>query len=66
MTTVSFTYGDSFVQFYHAEQSDYELIYTYDEILAIIAAHGWVAKNENDWGFVEAHLWSDKQIESFR
>lgn len=66
MTTVSFTYGDSFVQYYHTEDSKFELVYTYDEILQIIKEHGWVKKNENDWGFVEAHLWSDEQISKYR
>ncbi|MCL2638859.1 MAG: hypothetical protein FWD48_10895 [Oscillospiraceae bacterium] len=66
MTTVSFTYGDSFVQYYHTEDSPYELVYTYDEILEIIKKHGWVAKNENGWGFVEAQLWSDLQINKYR
>ncbi len=66
MTTVSFTYGDSFVQYYHTEESKYELVYTYNEILEVIKEHGWAAKNENDWGFVEAHLWSDDEISKFR
>jgi len=66
MTTVSFTYGDSFVQYYHAEDSKYELIYTFDEILEVVNENGWVEKNENDWGFVEAQLWSDTQINKYK
>ena len=66
MTTVSFTYGDSFVQYYHTENSEYELVYTYHEILEIIEAYGWVTKNKDGWGFVEAQLWSDAQINKYR
>lgn len=67
MSTVSFTYGDSFVQYYHNENTDKpELIYTYDEILKVVKEHGWVIKNENGWGFIEAHLWSDEQISEYR
>ena len=66
MTTVSFTYGDSFAQYYHTEGSKYELVYTYDEILDIIEKHGWVSKNDDGWGFVEAQLWSDLQVNKYK
>lgn len=65
MNTVSFSYGDSFVQYYDTDKNS-EIIYTYDEILEVIKKNGWVIKNENNWGFVEAHLWSDEQIYKYR
>lgn len=65
MNTVSFTYGDSYVQYYHTYEKP-EIVYNYDEILEVVKENGWVTKNENDWGFVEAHLWSDEQILKYR
>ena len=65
MNTVSFTYGDSFVQYYHNDERP-EIVYTYDEIIKVVNENGWIIKNENDWGFIEAHLWSDEQISKFR
>ena len=66
--TVSFTYGDSFAQYYGSEfnKEEHELVYTYDEILKIIDMYGWVKKNANNWGFVEAQLWSDVQINKYK
>ena len=65
MNTVSFTFGDSFVQYYHTGENP-EIVYTYAEILEVIKESGWVTKDENDWGFIEAHLWSDEQISKYR
>ena len=68
MNTVSFSYGDSYAQYYDSEfeKDKFELVYTYDEILAVIEKYGWVKKNENNWGFVEAHIWSDEAINRYR
>ena len=68
MSYVSFTYGDSFAQYYHSEfnKDNFELVYTYDEILDVIDKNGWVSKNENGWGFVEAQLWSDDQVSEYK
>jgi hypothetical protein len=66
MNTVSFTYGDSFVQYYQTAEKP-EIVYTYNEILEVIKKNGWVTKEEKSgWGFVEAHLWSDDQIAKYR
>ena len=68
MNTVSFTYGDSYAQYYNSEfdKEQHDLVYTYDEILAVIEKQGWVKKNANGWGFIEAQLWSDTQINKYR
>ncbi len=66
MDTVSFTYGDSMVQYYHPQGGKFELVYTYAEIRKLIEARGWVGKDENDWGFVEAQLWSDLGVNEYR
>ena len=68
MSTVSFSYGDSYAQYYGSEfeKDKFELVYTYDEILDVVEKHGWVKKNENGWGFVEAQLWSDTQINDLK
>ena len=66
MNTISFTYGDSFVEYYDSNTKKEMIVYTYDEILEVVKENGWVRKNENDWGFVEAHLWSDEQISKYR
>ena len=68
VNTISFTYGDSYALYYNSEFNKelHELVYTYDEILTVIEKQGWVKKNSNGWGFIEAQLWCDDQISKYR
>ncbi len=72
LRTVSFTYGDSFPTFSPWPRDDdwkeyRRKLYTYDEILEVIAKYG-LPQDWNDDGrfgperYVEAHIWSDEVI----
>ncbi|MGI6662410.1 MAG: hypothetical protein ACOX4B_02895 [Bacillota bacterium] len=74
LTTVSFTYGDSFPTFdpTHGDKSEYrQNVYTYEEITEIIAKYGWpnVPCDEDVpyWlpRYVEAQVWSDVPLSKF-
>lgn len=69
-STVSFTYGDSHPTFSSKVNDGKEYrnkLYTYDEILGIIAKYGY-PQDWNDNGeygperYIEAHIWSDDVI----
>lgn len=70
LRTVSFTYGDSHPTFSERVNDGKEYrkkLYTYDEILEVIAKYG-LPQDWNDDGrfgperYVEAHIWSDDVI----
>ena len=70
LRTVSFTYGDSHPTFSDRVNDGKEYrkkLYTYDEILEVIAKYG-LPQDWNDDGrfgperYVEAHIWSDDVI----
>ena len=73
LRTVSFTYGDSMPTFSDrcADGKEYrKKLYTYDEILEIIAKYG-LPQDWNDDGkhgperYIEAHVWSDMPIRKY-
>ncbi|MCI8643496.1 MAG: hypothetical protein HFG79_08490 [Lachnospiraceae bacterium] len=72
-STLSFTYGDSHPTFSKRVNDGKEYrkkLYTYDEILAIIAKYGYPQDWNNDgkYGperYVEAHIWSDDVIKRY-
>lgn len=76
LSTVSFTYGDSFPTFSPWPRDDdwkeyRRKLYVYDEILEIIAKYDLPQKWNNDGKhgperYVEAHVWSDKTIGKYR
>lgn len=76
MSTVSFTYGDSFPTFAptYGDKSEYrQNIYTFDEIKNIIDKYGRPQElpwNENTpyWRplYIEAQVWSDDKIKKYR
>ena len=69
-STISFTYGDSHPTFSPKVKDGKEYrkkLYTYDEILGIIAKYGYPQDWNNDgkYGperYIEAHVWSDEVI----
>ena len=76
LRTVSFTYGDSFPTFSPWPRDDdwkeyRRKLYTYDEILEVIAKYG-LPQDWNDDGrfgperYVEAHIWSDDVIGKYQ
>lgn len=74
MSTVSFTYGDSMPTFSPKITDGREYrkkLYTYDEILGIIAKYG-MPQDWNDDGshgperYIEAHVWSDSTVGRYR
>ena len=76
LKTVSFTYGDSFPVFstmvHKMDDKEWRRkVYSYDEILGIIAKYG-LPQDWNDDGahgpsrYVEAHVWSDETIDKYR
>ncbi|MBD5546793.1 MAG: hypothetical protein HDQ97_05285 [Lachnospiraceae bacterium] len=72
-STISFTYGDSHPTFSPKVNDGKEYrkkLYTYDEILGIIAKYGYPQDWNNDgkYGperYIEAHIWSDDVIRKF-
>jgi hypothetical protein len=75
MDTVSFTYGDSFVENHpeHRDQSKYhETVYTYREILEKIKEKGWpqdLLSEDSPWFapvYIEAQVWSDEVISKYK
>ncbi len=74
LRTVSFTYGDSMPTFSNRINDNKEYrkrVYTYDEILTLIAKYGL----PQDWNgdgrhgperYIEAHIWSDETISKYR
>jgi len=73
LKTVSFTYGDSMPTFSDRVKDGKEYrkkLYTYDEILEVIAKYG-MPQEWNDDGkqgperYIEAHVWSDKTIKKY-
>ena len=73
LKTVSFTYGDSMPTFSDKVNDGKEYrkkLYTYDEILNVIAKYG-LPQDWNDDGangperYIEAHIWSDKIIKKY-
>lgn len=73
LRTVSFTYGDSMPTFSDRVNDGREYrkkLYTYDEILEVIAKYG-MPQDWNDDGrqgperYIEAHVWSDRPIEKY-
>lgn len=73
LRTVSFTYGDSMPTFSDRVNDGREYrkkLYTYDEILEVIAKYG-MPQDWNDDGrqgperYIEAHVWSDRTIEKY-
>lgn len=73
--TISFTYGDSFIE-NHPEYRDqtkyHETVLTYSEILKKINDHGWpqdsVKEDSPFWvpRYIEAQVWSDETINRYR
>lgn len=72
--TVSFTYGDSFIENHpdHRDQSKYlERVCTYKEILEIIEKLGWpqdsVQEDSPFWvpRYIEAQVWSDDILRKY-
>ena len=68
MSTVSFTYGDTFITFdpSHGKTEEYRKnVCTYDEMIRIIEKYGWPEKSwyaDAPWWqptYVEAQIWSD-------
>lgn len=75
LTSVSFTYGDTFITFdpSHGKTEEYrQNVYTYDEILKIIEKYGWPQgtwSNDSRWWqptYVEVQVWSDFPINKYR
>ncbi|MBQ8312415.1 MAG: hypothetical protein IJX84_04335 [Clostridia bacterium] len=74
LRTLSFTYGDSHPTFSPrvTDKKEYrKKLYTYDEILQIIAKYGLPQHWNNDGRFgperyIEVHVWSDETISRFR
>ena len=76
LSTVSFTYGDSFptIDPTHGDTSEYrQTVYKYDEILKIINKYGWPSAKWDDentpyWTpmYVEAQVWSDTPIDEYK
>lgn len=73
LKTISFTYGDSMPTFSPTVNDGKEYrhkLYTYDEIVALIAKYG-LPQDWNDDGahgperYIEAHIWSDDTIDRF-
>lgn len=73
LKTVSFTYGDSMPTFSDRVKDGKEYrkkLYTYDEIVEVIAKYG-MPQEWNDDGkqgperYIEAHVWSDKTIKKY-
>jgi hypothetical protein len=69
MAAVSFTYGDQCECVNPAEYENFlantyrPLVYTYDEILGVIAERGWIPYT-GDWGwprpwYIEVQIWND-------
>ena len=77
MTAVSFTYGDQCETVNPAEYENFLAntyrppVYTYDEILDVIAERGWI-EYTGDWGwprpwYIEAQMWNDDaSLERYR
>lgn len=73
-STISFTYGDSHPTFSSKVNDGKEYrkkLYTYDEILDIIAKYGYPQdwNNNGKYGperYIEAHIWSDDVIGKYR
>lgn len=73
LRTISFTYGDSHPTFSERVNDGKEYrkkLYTYDEILQIIARYGLPQEWNNDgkYGperYIEAHIWSDETIQRY-
>jgi hypothetical protein len=76
VSTVSFTYGDSFPTFSPWPRDDdwkeyRRKLYTYEEILGVIEKYS-LPQTWNDDGkhgperYVEAHVWSDETIDRYR
>lgn len=74
LRTVSFTYGDSHPTFSEKINDGKEYrktLYTYKEILDIIAKYGLPQDWNNDGRFgperyIEAHIWSDETIDRYK
>lgn len=74
LRTVSFTYGDSHPTFSDKVNDGKEYrkkLYTYGEILDMIAKYGLPQDWNNDGRFgperyIEAHIWSDETIERYK
>ena len=76
MNTVSFTYGDAFPVFsdnkHKMDDKEYRRkLYTYGEILCVIAKYGLPQDWNNDGAhgpsrYIEAHIWCDDVIEKYR
>lgn len=73
LRTISFTYGDSHPTFSDRINDGREYrkkLYTYDEILKVIAKYG-LPQEWNDDGkygperYIEAHIWSDETIHAY-
>ena len=72
-STISFAYGDSHPTFSPIVNDGKEYrkkLYTYDEILEIIAKYGYPQDWNNDgkYGperYIEAHIWSDDVIKEY-
>lgn len=73
--TVSFTYGDSFIENHpeHRNQTKYhETVCTYKEILENIKKRGWpqdsIKDNSPFWmpRYIEAQVWSDETLNKYR
>jgi len=74
--TVSFTYGDMFPVFNPRLDDGREYrrnVYTYDEIIGLIAKYGYPQQTEPPNApthcrlkYVEAHIWSDKVVGAYR
>lgn len=74
VNTVSFTYGDSMPTFSPAVNDGKEyrhMLYTYEEIVGIIAKYGLPQHWNNDGKhgperYIEAHIWSDETVGRYR
>ncbi|MDR0958053.1 MAG: hypothetical protein LBM16_02445 [Clostridiales bacterium] len=74
MSTVSFTYGDTFPTFSDSVTDDAEYrrnVYNYDEILRLIDKYGlplekWQNPVFAQPAYVEAHIWSDDVPRKYR
>jgi len=72
--TLSFTYGDSYPTFnnlWKIEQEYRNQVYTYHEIIEIIARYGWPQVwNRNEKfdieNYIEVQVWSDEPIDKYR
>ena len=77
MTAVSFTYGDQCETVNPAEYENFLAniyrppVYTYDEIINVIAERGWIPYTGDDgwprpW-YIEAQVWNDDvTLEKYR